>query len=61
MISLGLKFRETNQVNWYRYFKIIMDFDEDNARVWIKEENEQEPELNSLSDWVKVSGTKSQL
>ena len=57
MISHGTKFREPQHINWKHNFKIIMDAIEDYARRWIKREVDQDPELESLSDWV--SGTTS--
>jgi hypothetical protein len=35
-------------------FKIIMDAVEDYTRRWIKREVDQDPELESLSDWVRT-------
>jgi hypothetical protein len=35
-------------------FKIIMDAVEDYARRWIKREVNQDPELESLSEWVRT-------
>jgi hypothetical protein len=35
-------------------FKIIMDAVEDYARRWIKREVDEDPELESLSDWVRT-------
>jgi hypothetical protein len=35
-------------------FKIIMDAVEDYARRWIKRDVDQDPELESLSDWVRT-------
>jgi bisphosphoglycerate-dependent phosphoglycerate mutase len=35
-------------------FNIIMDAVEDYARRWIKREVDQDPELESLSDWVRT-------
>jgi hypothetical protein len=37
-----------------RSFNIIMDAVEDYARRWIKREVDQDPELESLSDWVRT-------
>ena len=54
MISHGLKFREPQHINWKRNFKIIMDAVEDYARRWIQREVDQDPELESLSDWVRT-------
>jgi hypothetical protein len=51
VISHGPKFREPQHINWKHNFKIIMDAVEDYARRWIKREVEQDPELESLSDW----------
>jgi hypothetical protein len=47
-----IKFREPQHINWKHNFKIIMDAVEDYARRWIKREVDQDPELESLSDWV---------
>ena len=41
-------------MNWKHNLKIIMDAVEDNARRWIKREVDQDPELKSLSDWVRT-------
>ena len=38
----------------FHNFKIIMDAVEDYARRWIKREVDQDPELESLSDWVRT-------
>jgi hypothetical protein len=46
--------REPQHINWKHNFKIIMDAVEDYARRWIKREVDQDPELESLSDWVKT-------
>ena len=54
MIFHGLKFRELQHINWKHNFKIIMDAVEDYARRWIKREVHQDPELESLSDWVRT-------
>ena len=54
MISHGPKFREPQHINWKHNFKIIMDAVEDYARRWIKREVDQDPELESLSDWVRA-------
>ena len=54
MISHGLKFREPQHINWKHNFKIIMDAVEDYARRWIKREVDHNPELESLSDWVRT-------
>jgi hypothetical protein len=54
VISHGPKFREPQHINWKRNFKIIMDAVEDYARRWIKREVDQDPELESLSDWVRT-------
>ena len=53
MISHGPKFREPQHINWKHNFKIIMDAVKNNARRWIKREVDQDPELESLSDWVR--------
>jgi hypothetical protein len=42
-------------------FKIIMDAVEDYARSWIKREVDQDPELESLSDWVRTIRSLVQL
>jgi hypothetical protein len=47
-------FREPQHINWKHNFKIIMDAAEDHARMWIKREVDQDPELESLSDWVRT-------
>jgi hypothetical protein len=42
---------------WWNFFydlKIIMDAVEDYARGWIKREVDQDPELESLSDWIRT-------
>ena len=54
LISHGPKFREPQHINWKHNFKIIMDAVEDYARRWIKREVDQDPELESLSDWVRT-------
>ena len=54
VISHGPKFREHQHINWKHNFKIIMDAVEDYARRWIKREVDQNPELDSLSDWVRT-------
>ena len=54
VISHGPKFREPQRLNWNLNFKTIMDAIEDYARSWIKREKEQEPEVESLSDWVRT-------
>ena len=54
VISHGSKFREPQHINWKHNFKIIMDAVEDYARRWIKREVDQDPELESLSDWVRT-------
>jgi hypothetical protein len=54
VISHGPKFREPQHINWKNSFKIIMDAVEDYARKWIKREVDQDPELESLSDWVRT-------
>ena len=54
VISHGPKFREPQHINWKHNFKIIMDAVEDYARRWIKREVDQDPELKSLSDWVRT-------
>jgi hypothetical protein len=45
---------EPQHINWKHNFKIIMDDVEDYARRWIKREVDQDPELESLSDWVRT-------
>jgi hypothetical protein len=52
--SFLVKFREPQHINWKLNFKIIMDAVEDYARRWIKREVDQDPELESLSDWVRT-------
>ena len=52
-VSHGSKFQKPQQLNWNLNFKIIMDAVEDYARVWVKRETDKEPELATLSDWVK--------
>jgi hypothetical protein len=37
--------------------KIIMDAVEDYARRWIKRKVDQDPELESLSDWVRSNAS----
>ena len=54
MIYHGPKFRESQHNNWKHNFKIIMDAVEDYARRSIKREVDQDPELDSLSDWVRT-------
>ena len=54
VISHGPKFREPQHINWKHNFKIIMYAVEDYARRWIKREVDQDPELESLSDWVRT-------
>ena len=54
VISHGPKFREPQHLNWKHNFKIIMDVVEDYARRWITREVDQNPELESLSDWVRT-------
>ena len=54
MISHGPKFREPQNINWKHNFEIIMDAVEDYAKRWIKIEVDQDPELESLSDWVRT-------
>ena len=54
VVSHGPKFREPQHINWKHNFKIIMDAVEDYARRWIKREVDQDPELESLSDWVRT-------
>jgi hypothetical protein len=58
VISHGPKFREPQHINWKHKFKIIMDAVEDYARRWIKREVDQDPELESLSDWVRTEERK---
>jgi hypothetical protein len=45
---------EPQHINWKHNFKIIMDAVEDYARRWIKREVDQDPVLESLSDWVRT-------
>ena len=52
--SHGPTFREPQHINWKHNFKIIMDAVEDYARRLIKREVDQDPELESLSDWVRT-------
>ena len=54
VISHGPKFTEHQHINWKHNFKIIMDAVEDYAKRWIKREVDQDPELESLSDWVRT-------
>ena len=54
MISHGPKFREPQHINWKHNFKIIRVAVEDYARRWIKREVDQDPELESLSNWVRT-------
>ena len=54
VIFPGPKFREPQHINWKHNFKIIMDAVEDYARRWKKREVDQDPELESLSDWVRT-------
>ena len=54
VVSHGPKFREPQRLNWNLNFKTIMDAVEIYARSWIKREKEQEPEVESLSDWVRT-------
>jgi hypothetical protein len=50
---------EVGLCNWKHNFKIIMDAVEDYARRWIKREVDQDPELESLSDWVRTLRSKT--
>jgi hypothetical protein len=54
VISHVTKFREPQLINWKHNFKIIMDAVDDYARRWIQREVDQDPELESLSDWVRI-------
>jgi hypothetical protein len=54
IIKNGPKFREPQHINWKHNFEIIMDAVEDYAKRWIKIEVDQDPELESLSDWVRT-------
>jgi hypothetical protein len=54
VISHDHKFREPQHINWKHNFKIIIDAVEDYARRWIKREVDQDPELESLSHWVRT-------
>ena len=54
VISHGPKFREPQHISWKHNFKKIMDAVEDYVRRWIKREVDQDPELESLSDWVRT-------
>ena len=58
--SHGPIFREPQHINWKHNFKIIMDSVEDYARRLIKREVDQDPELESLSDWVYSTRSDSQ-
>jgi hypothetical protein len=58
--SHGPTFREPQHINWKHNFKIIMDSVEDYARRLIKREVDQDPELESLSDWVYSTRSDSQ-
>jgi hypothetical protein len=49
-----VKFREPQHINWKHNFKILMDAVEDYARRWKKGEVDQDPESESLSDWVRA-------
>ena len=40
--------------NWKHNFKILMDAVEDYDRRWTKREVDQDPELESLSDWFRT-------
>jgi hypothetical protein len=51
---IGPKIRERQHINWKHNFRIIMDAVEDYARRLIKREVDQDPELESLSDWVAI-------
>ena len=55
VIFHGPKFKEPQHINWKHNFKITMDAVEDHARRWIKGEVDQDPELVSLSDWIRTS------
>ena len=57
MISHGPKFREPQHINWKHNFKIIMDAVDDYARRCIKREVSLDPELESLSEWVRTIGS----
>ena len=59
MISHGPKFKEPQHIIWRHNFKIIMDAVEDYARRWITREVDQDPELESFSDWVRTISTRS--
>jgi hypothetical protein len=54
VISHGPIFREPQHINWKHNFKMIMDVVEDYARRWKKREVDQDPVLESLSDWVST-------
>jgi hypothetical protein len=59
VISHGPKFKEPQHIIWRHNFKIIMDAVEDYARRWITREVDQDPELESFSDWVRTISTRS--
>jgi hypothetical protein len=54
VFTIQLGFLPYQHINWKHNFKIIMDAVEDYARRWIKREVDQDPELESLSDWVRT-------
>jgi hypothetical protein len=54
--EIVIVFSTPQHINWKHNFKIIMDSVEDYARRWIKREVDQDPELESLSDWVEGLG-----
>ena len=51
-VFYGLQFRKPLRFNWKLHLKTIMDTVEDDARSWIKREDDKEPEIKSLSDWI---------
>ena len=51
LISKGPKYTEAKSFNWKYNFKLVMEFVEDFARRWSKDE---EAELDSLSEWIKA-------
>jgi hypothetical protein len=53
-VSVAIGDNGKKHINWKHNFKIIMDAVEDYARRWIKRKVDQDPELESLSDWVRT-------
>ena len=41
-------------LKWKYYFTTTINAAEDHARSWIKREKDQEPEVESLSDWLRT-------